>query len=434
MAARTMYPGGGEMAQGNGVYTWLFLDHACPFLAENWLNRHAGGDVSVILLHEEAGAALARQLCEHRPEIEKTLAVSDMPEALPALEKEPENSGPRVILAVDPDPVMLRYRAPLQMPALQPYYPLFRRLWLMGFREFELCHLGGSRVFRLDHLLDEVRNRHQGERCFVAGNGPSLNRIDMNRLRDEITFGSNRCYLGYEKWEFPFTYWGIYDSYQIQEYAEEYETRVPAHRLKFFPFEYLPFLNVDNGCPVPVTWPRKAPRQFTESPDKVYVGHTVTYMLMQIAAIMGCNPIILIGADHRYNLKKRYIFSKGLRRVRRAVTRSLRDTSVYDMVFAASEARLKARARAEGVPPTALWQADHARGETHFDARYTRGGRHRFLPPEPEESERDFVCARRWAQEKGVEILNATPGTALDVFEKADYDALFGHASETDEP
>lgn len=36
------------------------------------------------------------------------------------------------------------------------------------------------------------RNIHTGERCFIVGNGPSLKRVDLSLLKDEITFTVNQ--------------------------------------------------------------------------------------------------------------------------------------------------------------------------------------------------------------------------------------------------
>ncbi len=40
-----------------------------------------------------------------------------------------------------------------------------------------------------------MHNIHHGQRCFIIGNGPSLQRTDLTKLKDEFTFGMNRIYL-----------------------------------------------------------------------------------------------------------------------------------------------------------------------------------------------------------------------------------------------
>ena len=44
---------------------------------------------------------------------------------------------------------------------------------------------------RSDAWMRAARDRHAGERCFVIGTGPSLNQLDLDKLRGETTFGVN---------------------------------------------------------------------------------------------------------------------------------------------------------------------------------------------------------------------------------------------------
>ncbi|MBX3180474.1 MAG: hypothetical protein KF886_24250 [Candidatus Hydrogenedentes bacterium] len=327
---------------------------------------------------------------------------------------------PRVMVPASLDQVPMRYR-PALMPEVATHYPWIRQLWSWGFREIAFVGHGEEHVLSVPFLLDAFRDRHEGQRCFVLGNGPSLNAIDMARLKNEITLGSNRCFLGYEQWGFPCTYWGVYDKYQIEQYHLEYEAGVPHDTIKFFPAEYLPVLRIANGCPVNSVWPTGVPRAFSADPAQTFVGFTVSYMLIQIAACMGCDPIILVGMDHRYELDRRG-YVRALRSARRAAARQLRGGRVYGVANAAWRAWRKGGGPA---PDPALWSTENASAPTHFTERYTAGGKNRFLPPEPEEAERDFDCAQAWAASNGRRILNATPGTALESFPKADFDSLF---------
>lgn len=45
----------------------------------------------------------------------------------------------------------------------------------------------------------------------VMGNGPSLNDIDIDKLKDKITISFNRAYIAYEEWDFCPTYYQIID-------------------------------------------------------------------------------------------------------------------------------------------------------------------------------------------------------------------------------
>jgi hypothetical protein len=47
--------------------------------------------------------------------------------------------------------------------------------------------------------LAAMKDRYRGERCFVIGNGPSLNRTALHHLENEFTFGVNRICLMFER-------------------------------------------------------------------------------------------------------------------------------------------------------------------------------------------------------------------------------------------
>jgi hypothetical protein len=245
----------------------------------------------------------------------------------------------------------------------------------------------------------------------------------MSLLRDEVAFGSNRVYLGFEKWGFAFPYWAVTDWLQIEEYAREYEERVPEEAIAFHPFTYLPWLRFANACPFP--WRERKPKEFSPSPHGFDEGHTVTYFLLQLAVMMGCNPIILIGVDHRYNLKPPPLAQRAAKGLRDAVVKPLRGTALYEAVRGGKQAWVRAKGRAQAATAPDFWESNDAADPTHFDAGYTSGARKRFQKPEPKEAEKDFARAEAWARDHGVHILNATPDSALEVFERTEFRRLF---------
>ena len=44
------------------------------------------------------------------------------------------------------------------------------------------------------NTLDDIRNLHIGETCFLLGNGPSINKVNFDLLKNESLFGVNRAY------------------------------------------------------------------------------------------------------------------------------------------------------------------------------------------------------------------------------------------------
>jgi glycosyltransferase involved in cell wall biosynthesis len=282
------------------------------------------------------------------------------------------------------------------IPDISSIYKVVKTFWKFGIRYFTFTSFAGDKTFHIPYLLDAFRNIHKNQRCFVVGNGPSLNQIDMGRLRNEITFGSNRCYLGYDKWGYDFTYWGIMDRLQIEEYNLEYEKNIPDQTIKFFPFEYLPILNFKNSCPVNFSYDGRPPYKFSGNPEKLHLGFTVTHMLLQIAAVMGCNPIYLIGCDHHYNLNI---------------------NEEQEKTYGAKNAK--------------IWVAKDATSSTHFTNKYTSGEQKKFITPKPEKMEKAFEVAYNVCNQNKIKIFNATPNTGLKSFPKISFDAVFNNTSDT---
>ena len=69
--------------------------------------------------------------------------------------------------------------------------------------------------------LEALRDRHRGERCFVIGNGPSLQRTDLTKLRGERTFGLNRIYLKFGELGFATSYLVCVNKLVIAQCAAE---------------------------------------------------------------------------------------------------------------------------------------------------------------------------------------------------------------------
>jgi len=152
----------------------------------------------------------------------------------------------------------------------------------------------------------EFKDKYKGKRCFLIGNGPSLNAEDLCMLADnkEITFASNKIFLIFNS-----IYWrpdfycvsdpDVYDNYYEQIEAlnvpykvlNDYYASAGKYKVKdayYFHMraeEYLP----------------NHPR-FSEDVDiQTYVGYSVTYdIMLQLAFYMGFSKIYLLGMDHSF--------------------------------------------------------------------------------------------------------------------------------------
>lgn len=59
----------------------------------------------------------------------------------------------------------------------------------------------------MNKVFEKYKNIHKGKRVFLVANGPSLNDIDLDMIKDEISFAMNRISLIYNKTEWRPTYY-----------------------------------------------------------------------------------------------------------------------------------------------------------------------------------------------------------------------------------
>ncbi len=246
--------------------------------------------------------------------------------------------------------------------------------------------------------LAALKDRYCGQRCFVIGNGPSLRRTDVSKLRGEYTFGMNRVYLAFEEWGFRTTFLVSVNDLVIEQCLDDFlALDIPRffswRARRFFPSS-LPHTRTpgtgtpDTETPATETPPSRSPIFLYTTYDaptfardarfRLWEGATVTYVCLQLAFHMGFEQVVLIGVDHSFTTK--------------------------------GEAN-----------KTVVSGGDDP---DHFDPRYFGKG-FRWQLPDLETSEMAYRMARRAYERAGREILDATIGGKLTVFPKVDYDSLF---------
>ena len=145
--------------------------------------------------------------------------------------------------------------------------------------------------------LDTFANRFAGERCFIIGNGPSLQKTDLTRLRDEYTFGLNRGYLLYEKIGGPTTFLVAVNHHVVAQFGREILAAGPPVFLSWRTRGHIP-------AGASATFVRRG-ASYTFSThlgtEGAWEGATVTYMAMQLAFHMGFRKVILVGVDHSFS-------------------------------------------------------------------------------------------------------------------------------------
>ena len=149
--------------------------------------------------------------------------------------------------------------------------------------------------------LKSLKDKFDGQRCFLIGNGPSLSAEDLEKVRDEYSFSCNKIYKAFDKTNFRPCFY-IVDDYALVK--EDYENiiKVPSKET-FVCLEYgKKLLKKYKKTDVKVLLKKRENSNGFPMPSRnldEYVGggHTVLFPAYQIAVQMGFKEIILLGVD-----------------------------------------------------------------------------------------------------------------------------------------
>lgn len=61
------------------------------------------------------------------------------------------------------------------------------------------------------YKLKNLKDIHKGQRCFIIGTGPSLNKTNLSLLKNEIIFGVNTLYRGLSRFGITCDYYAVSD-------------------------------------------------------------------------------------------------------------------------------------------------------------------------------------------------------------------------------
>lgn len=155
--------------------------------------------------------------------------------------------------------------------------------------------------------LAALRNTQKGRRCFVLGNGPSLNRMDLRPLAGELTLGSNGIYKMFDAWGFHLSYLFFEDIEQTELRGHEIHavngpTKLAAlyNAYAFKADRATLFFNAPRFKHALYYWTELYPQFSTDFANCVHLGGSITYVLLQFAYHLGCDPVYVIGVDHDY--------------------------------------------------------------------------------------------------------------------------------------
>ena len=237
--------------------------------------------------------------------------------------------------------------------------------------------------FKSVKYLKSIKDKHKGERCFIVGNGPSLTAEDLEKLKSEITFASNRIYTIFPSTSWRPTYYAVFDesvaaAEGVADGINSIDCKMEFVRRQGF-YEAFRFLDKP-VCFVKTFYSRKyldEPAFSKDASKGIYTIGSVTYAMIQLAVHMGFKEIYLVGMDNRY------AFSL------------MRDGSVVENKNVTSHFAADTKQKAH---PVATWEMDAG-----------------------------FEYAEKISKESGFRIFNATRGGFLELFERKDLDSLLNN-------
>lgn len=224
-------------------------------------------------------------------------------------------------------------------------------------------------------------------RCFIIGNGPSLKIADLEVLRDETTFASNRIYGLFDRTSWRPTYYASQDDGVIQEIKDKLldVSRQVRHMflngnvMRIYPAQLRKQKNVSFMYIRPTAEGKKG--MDIDVPDGIHNGINISYTMIELAIYMGFTEIYLLGIDHHYVTKKN---NHG---------ETVLDGNSPNNYFA-------------GIAPLKYEAKVKEKDLTHL----------------MDESTSAYQNAKAYADAHGIKIYNATRGGYLEVFERVNLD------------
>lgn len=222
--------------------------------------------------------------------------------------------------------------------------------------------------------IEKFKNRHKNERCFIVATGPSLKISDLDKLYEnhEISISVNGIFKAFDMTPWRPDYYTISDTYGVIQWKQEI---INLEIKEIFIADMAWIFDSDEikenmyKWHFQYEWKEGVAPDFSDDFSRYsYFGTTITYEgALQLAAYMGFSEIYLIGVDCcLYGSKEKQHFveeydDKETKKV---------DLPVDNNILA-------------------------------------------------------YQAAKKYADEHGIKIYNATRGGKLEVFERVDFDSLF---------
>ena len=194
----------------------------------------------------------------------------------------------------------------------------FLRQWVLSPRMFEVllrAYVESQMILSSEErkILSKnsiFKDKYKGKRCFVIGNGPSLNNQDLTPLKGEITIVMNHFHQHpiLQVWQ-P-TFWCLADPancYTPEEITRVKEGMIQANPEAFFiPICMKKLDEIEQIFPQgktyfvkmaisPQYWNKNKKWEFT---SVIPGARSTAHLALYLALYLGCSPIYLLGLDN----------------------------------------------------------------------------------------------------------------------------------------
>lgn len=263
--------------------------------------------------------------------------------------------------------------------------------YIITFSSLDLYEQMMRRVIESTEFTKKInwfKGIHTGERCLIIGNGPSLKLEDIEKSKKLgiITMASNMIFNCFEQTLWRPDYYFFTDVMGMRSvFAEKEKLTFVLKNCEYaftrtdgLLFDYRNDKDIQNLMYFDFVY-SKDEENFDFSEDcseKVYIGYTVTYAMLQMAAYMGFNEIYLTGMDHSFSVEK-----------------STKDGNVTVDETVQDHAKVLGGTKVWGVAD--IYKITCA-----------------------------YESAKRYASEHNIQIYNATRGGKLEVFDRINFDSI----------
>lgn len=226
------------------------------------------------------------------------------------------------------------------------------------------------------------------------GNGPSLNLMNLELFGNEYVWGSNKCYLLFDRVNWRPAFYVAVDTRVVPDIAGEIQhlSRTLPETSLFLPLSYRG-QGVLRSEPN-IYWYNEVRLDETKLPDGVFTRdasrwvssvRSVTIAALQLAVYLGFNPVYLIGCDTSYSVPPSV----------------QRENGHHDKLVSTRDD-----------------------DQSHFDPRYFGAGS-KWHEPHVDRMIFHYEQAKRACDSLGVTVINATVGGKLEAFPRVQYEDLF---------